>query len=436
MGHLQSVGRKSKRKVRVVSGKDAREDRFVGIDGETIDSQHTLISMLLPPAVKAFYADLEAEVAALCGQRYARGTANQRWGQQPGSIVLGRQRVAISKLRVRSRATGKEVGLTRYEQFQNPAHFDEAVFRDGIRHVSQRDYEQGGAQLAASFGLSKSAVSRRWVNCTRKQLETMQTRRLEELNIVAVFIDGKRFSKQGAVVALGIGCDGKKTPLGIYQSSTENSAACLALLESLEQRGLPKENLLFIVDGGSGLNKALNRKYDINDPDKRRAVRGRCYIHKWNNIRDVLDETGREEAAPLYWALRDAPSLAMAETCSSALEGCLKKHNLSALTSYREAKEDLMTIHRLKMNSILRKFFSTTNAVESLNSLTEEDLRRVKRWRNSDHFQRWLATSCLRNEKRMRKIRGHSGLAALAVRLQEQCIHMQKEAIDSQMEAA
>jgi hypothetical protein len=31
--------------------------------------------------------------------------------------------------------------------------------------------------------------------------------------------------------------------------------------------------LLFIVDGGSGLNKALNEKYLVNDKRRRRAIR-------------------------------------------------------------------------------------------------------------------------------------------------------------------
>jgi hypothetical protein len=112
----------------------------------------------------------------------------------------------------------------------------------------------------------------------------------------------------------------------------------------------------------------------------------------------------------------------------------LYKHNKSALESYREAKDDLLTLHRLGASSHLRKFFSTTNPIESLNSLLEEDLRRVKRWKNSDQFQRWLATSCLRNEKRMRKIRGFSGLPAVWVRLQELCNHEKTKEIDPEME--
>ena len=76
-------------------------------------------------------------------------------------------------------------------------------------------------------------------------------------------------------------------------------------------------------------------------------------------------------------------------------------------------------MHDLKLSRDLKKFFSTTNPIESLNSLLEEDMRRVKHWKNSEHFQRWLATFCLHNEKRMRKVRGYRGLPALWVILRE-----------------
>jgi len=76
-----------------------------------------------------------------------------------------------------------------------------------------------------------------------------------------VFIDGKRFRTHGVIVALGVASSGRKYVLGIYQASSENYESCLDLLNDLERRGLPSSGLLFIVDGGSGLNKALNIKY-------------------------------------------------------------------------------------------------------------------------------------------------------------------------------
>jgi transposase-like protein len=214
----------------------------------------------------------------------------------------------------------------------------------------------------------------------------------------------------------------------------ENSAACRELLDDLERRGLPEREILFIVDGGSGLNKALDEKYQAHDQEQRRAYRVRCYVHKWRNITDVLTPKQSEEAAGLFWAIREARDLTQAMECASALEKLLAKFNSSALASFLEAKEDLLALHRLGLSAELRKFFSTTNPIESLNSLLEEDMRRVKRWQGSAHFQRWLATACLQNEKRMRRMRGFRSLPALVVRLQSLCTH--EKAVDRDGQAA
>jgi len=110
-----------------------------------------------------------------------------------------------------------------------------------------------------------------------------------------VFVDGKRFSNYGVIIALGVSSNGKKYVLGIYQASSENHHSCLNLLNDLENRGLPTDGLLFIVDGGSGLNKALNLKYQCDDKTKRRAVRIRCHIHKWRNIEKALGDDKNSE---------------------------------------------------------------------------------------------------------------------------------------------
>jgi transposase-like protein len=340
---------------------------------------------------------------------------NHRWGTQKGSIILGNHHVAVERPRVRSK-DGAEVELGTYTEFQDPKLFDQAVFTEGIKRVSQRDYEKGVSKIANSFGFKKSQVSKRWINATAKKLEDLQKRDLSVMDIRAIFIDGKRFRKHGVIVALGIAGDGRKYILGIFQADTENSRSCLELLNDLERRGLPSSGLLFIVDGGSGLNKALEDKYAVHDKKQRRAIRIRCFVHKWRNIEKALGEESHK-AQGLFWALRDARDLSEAKALSDKLEVVLKHSNLSALESYYEAKEDLLVIHELKLSTNLKRFFSTTNAIESFNSLIEEDMRRVKRWRNSEHFQRWLATYCLASEKRMRRMRGHAGLVGLWVLL-------------------
>jgi hypothetical protein len=44
-------------------------------------------------------------------------------------------------------------------------------------------------------------------------------------------------------------------------------------------------------------------------------------------------------------------------------------------------------------------------------------MRRVKHWKDSGHFQRWLATYCLNSEKKMRRIKGHKSLPARWIEL-------------------
>ncbi|MEI7578395.1 MAG: transposase [Armatimonadota bacterium] len=411
---LKAIRKINRKALKHAKKSDIVEGKFENLDGP-IDTQHLLISTLLPPAVKEFIAECDREVNRLCGDRYRHGKVTNRWGSQNGSIILANQRVALEVPRVRGK-DGKEVRLQTYEDFQNPQLFDQAVFVEGIKKVSQRDYEKGVSKIANSFGFKKSSVSKRWIKATAKKIEDLQKRSLKEMDIRAVFIDGKRFSKHGVIVALGVACDGRKFVLGIYQADTENSRSCLALLNDLESRGLPEVGLLFVVDGGSGLNKALNEKYRVDEKQNRRAVRVRCHVHKWWNLEKALGDSAHK-ASGLFWALRDAKDMTEAKAISDQLESILRNLNRSALASYLEAKDDLLAIHDLKLSRQLKRFFSTTNPIESLNSLIEEDMRRVKRWRDSEHFQRWLATYCLASERKMRRIRGHQSLPGLWVLL-------------------
>jgi hypothetical protein len=103
--------------------------------------------------------------------------------------------------------------------------------------------------------------------------------------------------------------------------------------------------------------------------------------------------------------------------------------------SIQEAKPDLLLLHALKLSAALTRFVSTTNPIESLNSLLEEDLRRVKRWRDSEHFQRWLASAALANENRMRRVRGFKGIGNLAAAISALCAAA-KPQVDASTKAA
>lgn len=426
----------NRKKIQYITKSQAENDQWHWLDGTPVDSEEMVLSLLLPPSIKEFYRKMELELERLCGPKGKHTEhPNSRWTPRNGSGWIGGQKVGVVHQRVRDTATNQEVPLETYQRHQDPGIFDRVAFREGIKRVSQRDYAKGVPEIAGAFGFSKGNVSKAWIRATHKKLDELMTRDLKPLDIVAVFIDGKRFRTQGVVVALGVSSGGRKYVLGIYQSDTENETACLGLLNDLEKRGLPKIGVLFCVDGGSGLNKALESKYCIDDPKKREAVRLRCHNHKWDNLERHLKKADKStvEAGSLFTAMKKARTLVEATAHADSLEASLKKSNLSAMKSFQEAREDLLMLHRLDLGDDLKKFFSTTNPIESLNSITEEDMRRVKRWRDSAHFQRWCATMSLNAEKRMRCVRGHRGLPRLRQQLLSLCI---AKPVDSEAIAA
>jgi len=297
----------NRKKLKYITKSETEGGQWHWMDGSPVDSEQSVLSLLLPMNVKEFLRLAEEEVKALCGPK-GKHTDHpcSRWTPQKGSIYLGGQRVALEHPRVRDTAIGREVAVPVYRKFQDSSRFDRSVFVEGIKRVSQRDYAKGLPQMAGAFGFSKGTVSAAWIRASHKKFEELMGRDLKSLGIVAVFIDGKRYRSHGVVVALGVATSGRKFVLGIYEADTENETACLGLLNDLEKRGVSPVGILYVVDGGSGLNKALESKYSVHDPKKREAVRLRCHNHKWDNIEGHLKKADRStiEAHSLFVAMK------------------------------------------------------------------------------------------------------------------------------------
>jgi putative transposase len=110
------------------------------------------------------------------------------------------------------------------------------------------------------------------------------TRRLDGLEVVALFVDGVVVAQQTVIVGLGITRDGRKEPLGLRLGSTENAVVCTDLRHDLLARGLSfPGRVLCVIDGGKGLRKALGDA----------AVIQRCQPHKGCNL-DALVAKARQ----------------------------------------------------------------------------------------------------------------------------------------------
>ena len=130
--------------------------------------------------------------------------------------------------------------------------------------VSTRNYQQVIPEMAESVGLSKSRVSRETIEASEAALQELLERRLDDTDLVVIYIDGLHGGEHCVMGAVGVDTEGHKRVLGIQQGATENGAACKDLLQNLVERGLdPGIQRLFVIDGSKALRSAINAVFGV-----------------------------------------------------------------------------------------------------------------------------------------------------------------------------
>jgi len=355
---------------------------------------------------------LEAERAALCGPRYAHlaERAAMRAGHARSSLTLGGRRAGISRPRVR-RTDGGELMLPSWQAWSARDPLERRAVEQMILGVSSRHYARSLEPLPeeiAMRGVSKSAVSERFVVGTQKKLAELMRRKLHGLKLIAVMIDGVRFADHVVLAAIGININGKKHLLGLREGATENAAACKALLADLIERGLPAErSLLFVIDGAKALRKA------ITDTFGSRALIQRCRQHKKRNVTDGLPERMRSQVNSAMSQAYASGEVKRARHLLENLGRSLERGYPGAATSLREGLEETLTVMRLGLPESLERVLSSTNLIENLFSRVREMARRVRRWQGGAMILRWCAAGVLEAERNFRKLAGYRALAKL-----------------------
>lgn len=383
--------------------------------GEDVDARIALIQTLIPLGLQAVEDVLQQEVAALAGPRYSREDGAPhlvRWGRQRGSVYLADQKLPVLVPRVRNREAAVEVPLQHYQRLQEPRAADEGVLRRILYGLSCRDYRTAAEAVPEAFGLSRSSISRRYIRATARKLQALQERRLDQDDFVALVLDGKAFADDVMVIALGITLRGEKVLLGFVQTGTENATACSDFLRRLVDRGLRvSEGVLVVLDGGKGLRRAVRDVWEDH------AQVHRCVWHKRENVVAYLPKPLQAVwRAKLQRAYRQ-PTYEAACRELQRLQGDLRRLNEDAARSLAEGLEETLTLHRLGLADRLGVSLSTTNGLESILALVEQRVGKVDRWTTSDQKQRWLATTLLELEPRLRRLRGYRTLPQLRVAL-------------------
>jgi transposase-like protein len=274
--------------------------------------------------------------------------------------------------------------------------------------ISCRNYETTIQGQTGTIGATKSSVSRGFVTASSQQLKALTERKLDGLDIVAMFLDGKSFANSQMVIALGIALDGKKSVLGFVEADTENGRVLSLFLRSLLDRGLDvSRGLLAIVDGGKGLRSAIKT-----------ALAGQALVQRcqWHKREDVVSYLAREEQPWMRKRLQRAyerPTFSEAERALKKIRAELETRNQSAMASLDEGFDETLTLHRLGVFAQLGRSFKTTNCLESINAMTEERCAKVDYWKNSEQKHRWVASALLDIEPRLHRVLGHKQLPLL-----------------------
>jgi putative transposase len=356
------------------------------------------------------------QVVGLKGKHDPERTA-VRHGHEAGEVTLGGRRVAVERPRVRSADGRSEVRLATYEYFADRDPLSRSVLERMLAGVSTRRYRRtqepvGREVEQRARSTSRSSVSRTFVERTRAALGELMSRRLDDVRLAVMMIDGIDLGERTNVVALGVTTEGVKIPLGLWEGSTENAAVATALLSDLVERGLdPEQGILFVIDGAKALRKAIRTVF--GDAPVQRRVR-----HKERNVLDHLPERERppvKQRLRRAWALEDH---GRALDQLKALAGELDRTYPGAAGSLREGLKETLTLTRLGVSGNLKRTLESTNPCESMIEIVRTTQRNVKRWSSGEMALRWTAAGMLEAEKQFRKIIGYRDLATLVIAIE------------------
>ncbi len=338
-------------------------------------------------------------------------------GTQRGKVALKERQLQVSKPRLRRRNTADgeqaEVEIPAYEAMKKNARLSDRMLEILIAGVSTRRYEQVLPTMAETVGVSKSSVSREFIEAGERLLQELMEKNFADLDLLVIYVDGIQLGRFHVICAVGVDANGHKHVLGIREGATENADVAKSLLEELVARGVSAERpRLFVIDGSQALRKAIDQVFGSKNPVQR------CRNHKLRNVLGHLPDDQRDQAKA---TLKAAFKLS-AEEGQAKLEQYatwLQREWPSAAASIREGLPELFTINRLGLPAKLRRCLGSTNLIDNSHSCVRERTHRVKNWQSGAMALRWTAAAFDAASHHFRRIMGHESLWLLKATLDE-----------------
>jgi putative transposase len=373
-----------------------------------------LLALAVGTGLQVLEAVLEHNATTLAGPkgRHDPGRVAVRHGHEQGSVTLGGRRVPVRRPRVRATDGSGELALPAYAHFSSTELLGRLAMEKMLAKISTRRYTAGlepvGRKVqAAASATSRSAVSRRFVAATEQALAELLAEDLSGLELVALLLDGVYSAEHLCLVAMGIGLDGRKHPLGLVEGSSENTAVVTELLTGLRERGLDVTRpVLVVVDGAKALTAGVRAVFD-------RPVFQRCQLHKIRNVQARLPKALAATVAKKMRLIYHYDDALRAEAELEELARQLQRSHPGAAGSLREGFAETLTVMRLRVPPTLARTLRSTNAVESMIEICRDHSANVKHWRDGQMALRWCAAGMGEAAKQFRKVNGFLQLPAL-----------------------
>lgn len=401
-GHLQAVDFPKTTNVQIP----------LPILGAFLNIHESFFDFCLDVGQQVLAAMMEQDREALCGPRWKRDPDRSagRAGTTLSEVTLGGRRIPIPRPRARS-IEGEELELPSFAFASSRDPMDRHTMTAVACGISSRKYAESLDRLPESVeerSTSKSAVSRRYVAMTEKQMTTWLTAPLGDRHFPIVMIDGIHLGDHLVLIALGIDFEGKKQVLGLREGDTENHQVAKSLLGDLVERGLdPERARLFVIDGAKALTSAIRKTFGPL------AEIQRCQIHKQRNILGHLPDRMHASVTAVLreaWSMSDA---AVAKRRLERLASSLEADHPGAAASVREGLDETLTLQRLGIGARLYVKLRSTNAIENLNSGIATYSRNVKRWQRGSMVVRWVSAAIVEGEKKFRRVQGWQDIQKL-----------------------
>jgi putative transposase len=341
-------------------------------------------------------------------------------GTQRGVIALGHAKLRVHRPRLRDAAG--EVAVPGYAALAADGALSQRIADILVCNVSTRKYARVVHRCAAELGISKSAVSRQFVKQSAQALAELRSRRFDDTDLVAIYVDGIIVAKHHLIAALGVDASGAKHVLGLAAGSSENARVVKDLLGSLQERGVDLNVArLWVIDGSKALRAGIDQYCGAA------AHVQRCRLHK---LRNVTERLPKDEAEQARWVMTQAFKLDAAKGQQKLRE--LAKHlraqHPDAAASVLEGLAEMFTITQLGVTGELARCLGTTNIIESPNSVVRRVTGRVTNYQDADMATRWTAAGFIEAERSFRRLRGHQQIKALLQALRPQDKNLKKAA--------